>query len=213
MDDYLNSHQIAFSAVATDFDVQVESSKAWGTPTDVSYEYLTSHQGHISGTVPIEGTPTSVDVSASGSDQWAVGGSYSNYDAQEQLSGSASQGEMAVTIASSSRSTTGHNANLNEHILNRQLWNDSSTSYQGTVYQFNNGYVSWAAGSVLGDPGTFNVVIDPSYWSASGTVTRDGALFGTIRFDGPVVADSHGPELILDTGGEAIVLHTLIVYP
>ena len=54
-------------------------------------------------------------------------------------------------------------------------------------------------------------VIDDEYWVAQGTMLKDGALFGQVQFDAPVVEGTGGPDLVLHlTTGEDILLHTLI---
>jgi hypothetical protein len=55
------------------------------------------------------------------------------------------------------------------------------------------------------------VVREPDYWVATGTFLKNGLAAGEVTFDGPVVADTHGPNLVLElTNRDEVFLHTLV---
>ncbi len=96
---------------------------------------------------------------------------------------------------------------------NTEIINNSSGSFNGTNYQYQNADVFWAAGSVIYG-GYYDKVVDPDNWSVQGTLLKNQQSYGQLKFDGPVMEGTYGPDLILHLNdGTDILLHKLIAFP
>ncbi|MCF6285945.1 MAG: hypothetical protein L3K26_12220, partial [Candidatus Hydrogenedentes bacterium] len=139
---------------------------------------------------------------------------FAHYEYEETYTGSASTSSASYTIAEYAWSSIIHNSDAYIHVRDDKRQSNSSFTVAGSTYQFVEALAIWHSGSVLNDPGLFSVVIEPENWRVSGSLIKDGQLFGSVQYDKPLVADSHGPELVLHTtSGEEVFLHTLIVFP
>ena len=100
-----------------------------------------------------------------------------------------------------------HDSSHATHVMNFWRSNNGSAELNGHSYSFDALGASWATGSVLGNPGTFDKVADSNFWVAQGHFTRDGQSITNVLFDGPVIENSSGPNLALrPTVGEDIGL-------
>ena len=207
-EDFTNSHLLDFTVyINGQLNLRIQS-----------YTYPTSNadtikwQRTITGTALHYGITMNTNINHSGSKYYDIGTSYAFYRYWEKYSGSASSSFASITISEVSFIYIAHNSNIGQHIRNQQFQNNSSATFNGNTYQYQNAYASWAAGSLLNDPGAFNVVMDVNYWSASGQMLKNGVQFGAVEFDGPVVAGSSGPNLILRlvATNEPVFIHTLL---
>ena len=206
-ENFCDSHILDFTVkIAGQIDLRIQSQCNVG-------EHI-EWQRTITGTVLYEGENYTIDITHTGSKSSSVSSGIAFYDYQEQYSGTANSSSKVITISESSVTHLGHNSNLGQHVKEVKLWNNSSTTFGGTTYQFQNVGVIWVGGSILGSPGTFNKVIEGEKWAVQGTVLKSGQLFGTVQFDGPVNNDTQGPRLVLRlNNGTDILLHQLLNLP
>ena len=180
----------------------------------VTRDYNIQWSRNISGTSLFEDENMTYNLTHTGAFSSSVSGDFASYNTQDEISGTASSASADITVSASSLCYIMNNGSMHVYVQNNQFTNNSSAVLGGTTYQLQNAHVAWAAGSAFGDPGTYNVVIDTDYWVAQGVMLKAGEHWGDIIFNGSVIADSHGPDLVLSLdAGEDIFLHTLIDYP
>ncbi len=169
----------------------------------------------LTGTTLYEGEMLTLNITHTGQENGSIEPGWTHLVHDEYYSGSINSASTQITISQNSYMSRLHDSNTGTHVLNGQFTCNSSFKLNGITYKYEDAHAAWAAGSVLNDPGTFNVVIDTNYWNARGTMLRDGQLFGNIQFTGPVVLNAYGgPDLVLHlTTGEDVFLHTLVTYP
>lgn len=154
-----------------------------------------------------------VDITTQGTESGYVEAPFSHLETNETIQGSISTSSSSISVNQRAWYSLMQNGTIDQITQNRILENTSSATMGGSTYQFQDGYVRWESNS-LTQTGVINVVREPDYWQDAGTLWKDGQLFGEVHFNGPVVADTHGPELYLYLAtGEEIFLHTLIQYP
>jgi hypothetical protein len=207
-EDFTNSHLLDFTVyISGQLNLRIQSD---------TYPTLNADtikwQRTITGTALYYGITMNTNINHSGSKYYDIGSGYAFYRYWEQYSGSANSSFASITVSEASFIYIAHDSNLGQHVRNQQFQNNSSASFGGNTYQYQNAYASWAAGSLLDDPGAFNVVIDVNYWSTNGQMLKNGVQFGVVEFDGPVVAGFPGPNLILRlvATNEPVFIHTLI---
>ena len=220
--DFTEQHQIDFTVFIqgqTDLRIQSQSGfvsagpfpkSSWDLP-----EWDRQWQRIMTGNTVYEGVMYTLNVTHQGAENGSIEPGWTYLAHDETYTGTISSASTQMNLSQSSYTSRLHNSNTGTHVLNGQLTNNSTATLNGVMYEFHNAHAAWAAGSSLNNPGAFNIVIDTNYWAVQGNVTRDGQLFGTLQFTGPVVANAYGgPDLVLHlTTGEDIFLHTLVPWP
>ncbi len=216
-EDFLLSHTLDFTvfrAGAVDARIQSEAGLVSGCQRRVYREaphgYEMEWNRKIVGTVVFEGETVALDLTHTGTENGTVDWNWADYEYQEQYAGTVASPTSTTTVSESSWGSLIHDGANARTIINKQLWNNSSATLGSSTYQYQNAHVAWASQGVLGETLGF-VVIDEEYWVAQGAMLKDGALFGQVQFDAPVIEGTGGPDLILHlTTGEDVLLHTLI---
>jgi hypothetical protein len=167
----------------------------------------------INGTLLYYGATTTVSLNHTGTKEWTVDVGYAEYYYQEQCSGTASNAGYQATINDQYYKHLIHNSNSGVHASNTGLLSNSSVFSGGSTYAYHSASVEWAAWTDLLDSaaaGVYNMVADPSFWTATGTLTKNGAPFGTVQFSGPVIQNTSGPVLMLSVTGGSYLIHPLL---
>lgn len=170
-------------------------------------------QRAITGTALFDSQNMSINISHTGNIDYDISSGYAYYKYTEQVTGSSNTGSFSVNINEGYVKTIINNSNTSVFVINTEILNNSSGNFNGTLYQFQNANVFWAAASVVYG-GYYNKVIDAHQWFAQGTMIKNGQVYGNLQFDSPVINDTNGPDLILHlNNGNNLFLHTLINFP
>lgn len=220
-EDFLYQHNLDFSVYQADLiDARIQSQKDYVRKNHPGFldtqEWNSEYSGYINGTVVYEGEMVDLVLNMSGDEYGYLESPFLWLEYDEFYTGSANSGRISMSIDERMHSILSHNSDAGEHVRNKQLWSNTTATLEGVSYAYQNVGVAWAWATDLYDStgsGVYNVVIDDNYWEASGTMFRGGVLWGQVMFDGPVIEGTHGPELILRTEEEDIILHTLIQFP
>ena len=204
-EDFVYSHRIDFTCnYHGSFNFRIQSQ---ATPVADTIRISRT----ITGTCAYFGEQMTTNLTHTGKLYYDVGSGYAFYWHWDQLRGTASAGAGTITVDEGTYFHIGHNSNVGSHVRNDQRWNSTSAVLNGVSYKYVNAQAAWARGSVLSDPGAFNVVIDVNYWLAQGQMLRNGAVWGTLKFNGQVVAGSRGPDVVLNLqSGENILVYKII---
>jgi hypothetical protein len=215
-EDFLLSHTVDFTVFQSGaMDLRIQSTTGptvagAGAPVHRPTGYEVEWDRSITGTAAYEGENVTLNLTHTGTENGTVDWNWADYEYQEQYAGTVTSATSSTNVSESSWSSLIHDGSQGRTIINKQLWNNSSATLGGSTYQYQSAHVAWASMGVLGETVGF-VVIDQEYWVAEGTMLKDGALFGQVQFDAPVIEGTGGPQLVLHlTTGEDIVLHTLI---
>lgn len=218
-EDFTRSHTVDFTAkVAGQVDVRIQSECRPATPDDVAYDTKQVWERRITGTVPYEGEISTLSILHTGKMQHGID-PYQHialHEYEEQCSGTVLFDTAQLTISEEYWASYTYNSQTINHVFNYWIRNNSSAVLGGTTYQYQNATVRWEKESFRTQSGgyQYNVVQQPSYWICGGSLLKNGQAFGTLQFSGPVVVNTHGPDLLLHLGtGEDYFLHTLIQYP
>jgi hypothetical protein len=222
-EDFVDAHQaLDFTVVVQGaYDIHIQSTKYFtkgsplGSPTGGSKAWDAEFARRIIGTVVYEGETLTLDITHTGQEiDCYVEPPFAHYEYDESYTGTITSASASIILNQQYWASLMHNSSTYTHVKDTVLQNNSSVNISGTTYGWNDVYVKWHAGSILHDPGYFSVVIEPHNWELRGSLLKDGAVYGVLQYDRPLVAESHGPELILHlNSGEDIWLHTLIQYP
>jgi len=172
----------------------------------------------ITGTVPYDGETSTLSILHTGKMQHGIG-AYQHialHEYEEQCSGTVLFDTAQFTISEEYWASYTYNSQTINHVFNYWIRNNSSAVLGGVTYQYQNATVRWEKESFQIQSGgyQYNVVQQPSYWICGGSLLKNGQVLGTLQFSGPVVVNTHGPDLLLHLGtGEDYFLHTLIQYP
>ncbi len=209
-EDFTYHHQVDFTVFRQNvMNLRVQSRKNY-TKT-----WSTAWQRSLAGTLLYEGKTFEINILDDGSEKECyVESPFAYCEYLQEFSGTATAGSTRITIDERSDVTIAHNANIGQHVKQVQWWKNNSMTTEGASYQLQNCHVNFIAASLINDPGAFNVVLEPEKWSARGMAYQNGSLYGSVQFTGPVIADTHGPDLVLRrVSGETIFLNTLIDFP
>lgn len=222
-EDFTEQHTLNFTVFIqgqTNLQVQSQSGFVSANPKLISSPgyvpaWTREWQRVLTGTTLYEGEMLSLNVTHTGTEYGSIEPGWTELKYDENYSGTVNSPSSEIIISQYSYNSRIHNSNAGIHVLNGQLTNNSSATFNGVTYNFQSVHAAWAAGSSLNDPGAFNIVIDTNYWVAQGVMLKNGEHFGTVQFTGPVVANAYGgPDLILHLNtGEDIFLHTLVPWP
>ena len=206
---FVDSHHMTFtSKIAGSLDLSIDSEAippAGGGKTTI--------MRNITGSLVYDGAITTISLNHTGTKEWEIDPPFASYSYQEQCSGTAATAGYQATINDQYYKRFMHNSDAGMHASNTGLLSNSSVVSGGVAYAYNNGRVEWAAWTPSLDSaslGVYNQATDPSYWTASGTLTKNGATYGTLQFSGPVVQDSYGPVLLLAVTGGSYLIHPLL---
>lgn len=170
-------------------------------------------QRSITGTSLFDSQTMNVNVSHNGNIEYEIGNGFAFYTYREQATGNSSTGSFSININEQYIKKIANNSNNSTFVENTEIFNNSSGDFGGTNYQYQNVDVFWASGSVIYGS-YYNKVINSNDWFVQGELYKNGQLYGTIQFDGPVLDGTYGPDLILHlNNGSNIFLHPLIVFP
>ena len=208
-EDFVDSHHMTFaSKTGTSANLTIDS---YAVP--VVGGGKTTLTRDISGTLVYDGAATTLSLHHTGTKEWEVDVSFASYYYQEQCTGTASSAAYQATINDQYFKRLMHDANAGQHASNTGLLSNSSMVVGGNTYAYNNGQVVWAAWTPSLDSaslGVYNEATDPSYWTASGTLSKNGTQYGTLQFSGPVIQNSSGPVLLLAVSGGLYLIHPLL---
>jgi hypothetical protein len=208
-DDFVNSHHMTFTSKAGgSANLSIDS---WAIPVVGGGQ--TSMTRYINGSLLYDGAATTIALTHKVEKQWEVDAGFASFSYQEQCSGTASTAAYQATINDQYYKRLMHNSDDGVYASNAGHLSNSSIVTGGITYSYNNGRVEWAAWTPSlssASLGIYNKVTDPSFWSASGTLTKNGALHGTVQFSGPVIQDSDGPVLVLAVPGASYLIHPLL---
>ncbi len=217
-DDFLNSHAV---------DVTV-SQTGWGeiritSQTNGAKDGTWNWSRNYNGTVIYEGKSTVVDVNNNGTRTAEIGYSFSSYERSSSTTGTIVSEDVSVNVSESYWATLMHNSNTAQQSRNFKIRSGSSATYGGNTYQFtgtSNGmaWVEWETFTQLTggepDPSYHNVVSQADYWQCNGALNKNGGLWGQVQFNGPVIEETWGPDLVLNyVAGGSVLIHTLIDMP
>lgn len=216
-EDFVDAHTVNFTVTSTGLmDLHIQSDKHYtkgGLAGEKAWDAVWTRS--IVGTYVFDGVTYDLDVLHQGEEiDCYVEPPFAHYEYDETYTGTVATATTTVTLNQGFWSSYMHNNSTSLHIKSTVLQNNSSANYGGTVYTWDDLFVRWHAGSVLSDPGYYSVVIDSHQWELRGRLLKDGAIYGELQYDGPLVNDSHGPDLFLHlVTGEDIFMHTLIAFP
>ncbi|MBU0637973.1 MAG: Ig-like domain-containing protein [Planctomycetes bacterium] len=218
--DFVDTHDNLDFIVVVDglFNLHIQSSSV--PTTGEKYNWARKFSRTITGNAVYEGQMHTVDLTYEGTQEGEVDYNWAASTWGDECRGTITAGTTALTI---SESYWGYYTYWDgKHVFNRGMTNNSSATIGGVTLKFQEAKVRWekvSRGPSSADDGyrdveyAFNKVAEPDYWYCQGNLLRNGQAIGTVEFDGPVVYDTKGPDLILRLNtGEAILLHPLI-YP
>lgn len=170
-------------------------------------------QRSITGSAVFDLQLINMNLTHTGYIDYEIGSGIALYTYSESATGNSSIGSTAINVNESYWRYIGNNSNLSTFVMNTEIINNSSGSFNGINYQYQNAKVFWAAASVIYG-GYYDRVIDAHQWIAQGSMIKNGQNYGTVQFDGPVLNGTYGPNLVLHlNNGTNIFLHTLIDFP
>ncbi len=209
-EDFYDQHDVDFTVSSMGQDLRVVSfshftSKTSGKTTHAD-EWTIERQRTLTGTISYVGEPLTIDLIDVGSENGYVENGFASLTTNDDYSGTASSGSTNYTISQTAWVSISDNSNAAVHAKNVDFRNNSSGVRNGITYAFQDAHAAWAVGSVLNDPGAFDVVTDPGYWTASGLLLRDGVVYGAVAFDGPVNEYGPGPNLVLQIAGSPDII-------
>ncbi|MFH1844780.1 MAG: Ig-like domain-containing protein [bacterium] len=216
-EDFVDAHTVNFTVASAGLmDLHIQSDKHYtkgGQAGEKAWDAVWTRS--IDGTYVFGGVTYNLDVLHQGQEiDCYVEPPFAHYEYDETYTGTIITATSTITLNQGFWSSYMHNSDQYLHLLSTALTNNSSANYGGTVYTWDDLYVLWHAGSVLSDPGYYSVVIDSHQWGLRGRLLKDGAIYGELQYNGPVVNDSHGPDLYLHlVTGEDVFMHTLIQFP
>jgi hypothetical protein len=208
-DDFVNSHHMTFTSKAgTSANLTIDS---YAVP--VIGGGKTSMTRYINGSLLYNGAATTIALTHKVEKQWEVDVGFASFSYQEQCSGTASTSMYQATVNDQYYKRLMHNSDAGMHASNTGHLSNSSIVTGGITYAYNNGRVEWAAWTPSLDSaslGIYNQVTDPSFWTASGTLTKNSSAYGAVQFSGPVIQDSYGPVLVVAVPGGQYLIHPLL---
>lgn len=180
--------------------------------TRAARAWTAAWQRTITGTFLSAEETVTLNLQHNGNESGSIEPGFTQIATGETYSGSCNSPSATVTVNEGSTFLYIQNSNQGVVVQNKSLTSNSTSTFGGATYAFQNVYARWEQYSLLSDPGQFNVVKDAGYWQSSGSVQKNGVLWGTAGFDGPVVVGTKGPNFVLTLqgSGEKLLLHTLI---
>ncbi len=207
-DDFKHSHLMDFNTlIENQIDIRIYSNTY---PQNGTIYW----QRTIKGTGQFDSQNMSVNLTHNGKLDYDISSGYAYYQYTEQAVGSTSTGTFSVNVNEGYNKTIIHNSNTGIFASNTEIINNSSGNFNGISYQYQNAHIFWAAGTAFADSanaGYYNNVIDPNQWLAEGIMLKNGQQYGTVQFNGPILNNTSGPDLILHLNiGNDVFIHTLI---
>jgi hypothetical protein len=206
-DSFIAQHQMRFTYTeATSHNVEIVSAK------DYTRAWNAAWQRSITGSF-LSGTElVTVNLQHNGTETGSVESGFTELNRSETHTGTMTSPSANVTVNESSFFIYIQNSNQGVVVQNKGITSNSTATLGGATYACQNVNVRWEQYTLLNDPGQFNVVRDANYWQAGGTMTKNGALWGTAGFSGPVTPGTKGPDFVLNfqAGGPPALLHTCI---
>ncbi|MFN8547395.1 MAG: hypothetical protein U0527_05335 [Candidatus Eisenbacteria bacterium] len=164
-------------------------TSASGNPPGIAPQTNIAYQRHLTGTRILTGVTYTVDLTLSGTLFFEVDGQFAQLDRRDFVNGSVSGGGVAATLNESSRGIVITNAGESRTVQNsfRNL-NDTLT-----VGGDNFALSQIAIQTEL----TNGRIAEPEFWQASGSLVKNGATIGTLRFASTPVGNGTHPGLII----------------
>ena len=207
-DDFKYSHLMDFNTfIENQMDIRIYSNT-------YPQNGIIYWQRTIKGTGKFDSQNMTVNITHNGNLDYDISSGYAYYKYTEQATGSTSTGSFSVTVNEGYAKTITHNSNIGVFASNTEIINNSSGNFNGTSYRYQNAHVFWAAGTAFADSayaGYYDNVIDPNQWLAEGIMLKNGEQYGTVQFNGPILTNTYGPNLVLHLNtGNNILIHPLI---
>lgn len=186
--DFERFHSNLAFRVTRDGQYDLTLTSASGTPPGIAPQTNIAYQRHLTGTRILTGVTYTVNVTLSGSLFFEVDGQFAQLDRRDFVSGSVSGGGLAATLDESSRGIVITNAGEGRTVQNsfRNL-NDTLTVGGATF-----GLSQIAIQTEL----TNGRIAEPEFWQASGSLIKNGATIGTLRFASTPVGGGSHPGLV-----------------
>ena len=168
----------------------------------------------ISGSYSFTGTWITLNITNGGTTHTVVDPNFLQYTTNQTATGNSSSASTQTTVneqyySSFIFSTLSQPA---VYSANKILTNNSSITVGGQTYAFQNAVVKWAAGTQFADSahaGVYNQAIDLNYWQASGSLYKNGNLYGNVYFDNPLILKSYGPKAVVQLANN----HLILIHP
>jgi len=214
-EDFADAHRLDFTAkIQGQFDIRVQSNRHYEDGAEVPYTWKSVWTRQVDGSVPFGGQAFMLSLTHTGTQQGYNEPGYAGLETEERYLGQASTTGQSLTLDEYYYATYLHNSNAGHVVRNWQMTVNSSVNTGSASYKYDTASARWESSSLISDPNAINYVREPSYWVVMGTFLKDGGTYGQVKFDGAVVADTNGPNLVLEfTGGERMFLHTLVPGP
>lgn len=209
--DFVCSHtNFVFSMkIATLLDLNITSQAIYsGNQGDNTVTFSRT----IAGSYSFTGTWITLNIANSGTTHTIVdGGTFLQYATNETATGTTSTTSSQTTVNEKYYSMIVFSSISSPSVysINKILTNNSSITIGGQTYALQNATVKWAAGTQFADSahaGIYNKAIDINYWQASGSLLKNGVVYGNVYFDTPLILNSYGPKAVVQLANNRLIL-------
>lgn len=152
----------------------------------------------IGGSVVLSGVGYSVDATLSGSSFSDVSPPFVEIQTEERFQGTLTGNGAQITTDETYSAHSFFNSKESRFVVNFIDRGTSTLAIGGVEYRFQDLFVKRE--KVNGK------VTEPDFWVASGTLSRNGAQIGVVRYETAAVIGTTGPRIVLDLGGGRVLV-------
>ncbi len=206
VDDFMDSHYMKFTAeIQGVLNMNIQDQIM---PNDNTGKIEWSRS--ISGNLVYGGIQYSMNLQFNGNKKADQGYSITLFDYYSQTTGNVNTSNFSFTVNEEYVSHSAANSNNGTYAQDREFLNNNTAQAGKISYQFNNAYCKWL--SMTNSADSSYAMVNESYnWEAAGQLLKNGQVYGTVKFDRPVVDGTYGPFLIADcVNGKKYLLSNLL---
>ncbi|MFB6341589.1 T9SS type A sorting domain-containing protein [Saccharicrinis sp. FJH62] len=191
--DFKRSHAMDFiSVIPNILNLRIQSETG---PQDGKIYWTRT----MTGSTRIDEINYNVNLTNTGNNNEEVESGFAFGDYVNETMGSVASSTLTYDINEKYYTSIGHNSNTGIYVQSRQIINNNSVTGSLGSYRFENANCFWIGGtSFYNDAyeGVYNQVIEDYNWSAQGTLYKNNAYYGTIKYDRPIINYSNGAYII-----------------